>query len=77
MHALIPKQFSKYDLKTENYDLKISIVKNIITSMSFIKDFQKQLFCESASFALKWRSHRIVDTVKRLQIILGLSFRAS
>ena len=36
MYALIPKKFPKYDLK-------ISIAKNITTSMSFIKDFAKTI----------------------------------
>jgi hypothetical protein len=36
MHALIPKKIPKYDLT-------ISIAKNIITSMSFIKDFTKTI----------------------------------
>jgi hypothetical protein len=36
MHALIPPKFPKYDLK-------ISIAKNIITNMSFIKDFTKTI----------------------------------
>src|SRR5215468_495393 len=41
MLAFIPSKFPKYDLKTLNYDLKISVAKNIITSMPFIKDFTK------------------------------------